>query len=98
MPTVRYLVDEAGADIDTAVDPENGFTLVQTATFGGHKEIVRFFIKRGADVRANCNFGVDAAHMAANGDAKDVELAAYLHSGLVVGLDSSSCRRRVAWP
>jgi hypothetical protein len=68
-------VDDGGADIHKA--NKDGVTAVQTAAYRGHKEIARFLIKRGADVRASSEFGT-AADMAS--EHAKADLAAYLQS------------------
>ena len=59
---VKCLVDELGADMHKAT--KEGGTPVQIASAKVHKEIVRFLIKRGADLDTASKFGT-AADLAA---------------------------------
>lgn len=62
MPTMRYLVDELGADVN-ARDHE-GFAPLHNAAARGDNEMIRFLVERGADVTLVNRAGQTTADMA----------------------------------
>ncbi len=55
MPAVRYLVEEAGADV--SVRDHNGYTTIHHAASRGHTEMVQYLIDHGADPLAVARTG-----------------------------------------
>ncbi|MDF1506218.1 ankyrin repeat domain-containing protein, partial [Roseisolibacter sp. H3M3-2] len=50
MPTLRYLVEELGADVNAR--DNNGFTPLHHAAARGDNEMIKYLVSKGADVKA----------------------------------------------
>ena len=50
LPTVRYLVEEAGADVNSR--DVDGYTAVHHAAARGDNELILYLVEHGADVTA----------------------------------------------
>lgn len=62
MPTVRYLVEELGADVNQR--DHQGYTPLHNAASRGDTEMVRYLVEHGADVTVVSRYGQTAADMA----------------------------------
>ncbi len=62
---------EKGADIEAQED-EHGATPLHEAAFYGHKEVVEFFVEKGASVNAKDEHGATPLHEAAYEGHKEI--------------------------
>jgi ankyrin repeat protein len=62
MPTIRYLVEEVGADVNTR--DHQGYTPLHNAASRGDNEMIRYLVEQGADVSVVSRYGQTAADMA----------------------------------
>ncbi|KAL1839402.1 hypothetical protein VTJ49DRAFT_1533 [Mycothermus thermophilus] len=62
--TVRYLVKEAGANLETKTDTRRGWTPLHFAAAQGEKDVAKVFIEVGADKEAKDNLGRTPLHIA----------------------------------
>jgi ankyrin repeat protein len=69
LPSVRYLIEEIGADVNTR--DYNGFTPLHNAAARGDVELIMYLVERGADVTALTRKGETTADMA-NGPVQRV--------------------------
>jgi ankyrin repeat protein len=93
MPTLRYLVEELGADVN--LRDHQGYTPLHNAASRGDTEMVRYLVEHGADLTAVSRAGETAADMA-NGPHQRIqpfpETLAFLESlGVVNNHRCVSC-------
>ncbi len=69
LPAVKYLVEELGADVNTA--DFNGYTPLHNAAARGDNELIEYLVGRGADVTAVARTGQTTVDMA-NGPVQRV--------------------------
>jgi uncharacterized protein len=62
LPSVRYLVEELGADVN--VRDHNGYTALHHAASRGDLELIRYLVEQGADVTVVSREGQTVADMA----------------------------------
>lgn len=62
LPTVKYLVEECGADVN--LRDANGYTPLHHAASRGDNAMIRYLVERGADVTAVSRSGQTTADMA----------------------------------
>ena len=62
LPTVTYLVEELGADVNAR--DHNGYNAVHHAAARGDSELILYLVEKGADVTAVSRRGQTAADMA----------------------------------
>jgi len=62
MPTVRFLIDSLGADVNAR--DYAGFTALHHAAARGDNEMIRYLVSKGADVKAIARSGQTTADMA----------------------------------
>jgi len=62
MPTIRYLVEELGADVN--LRDHQGYTALHNAASRGDNEMIQYLVERGADLTVVSRFGQTAADMA----------------------------------
>ena len=70
LPTVRFLVEELGADVNQR--DHNGYTPVHHAAARGDNELILYLVERGADVTAVARSGQTTVDMA-NGPVQRIE-------------------------
>ena len=70
LPTVRYLVEEAGADVNSR--DVDGYTAVHHAAARGDNELILYLVEHGADVTAVNRRGQTTADMA-NGPVQRIQ-------------------------
>jgi ankyrin repeat protein len=92
MPSVKFLVEELGADVNAR--DYNGFTPLHHAAARGDNEMIRYLVSRGADVKAVARNGMTTADMA-NGPVQ--RISPYLETvKLLESLGSKNNHRCVA--
>ena len=69
LPSVRYLVEELGADVNAR--DYNGFSPLHNAAARGDRELIEYLVGRGADVTVLTRKGETTADMA-NGPVQRV--------------------------
>jgi ankyrin repeat protein len=62
LPTVKFLVEELGADVNAR--DSNGYTPLHNAAARGDNEMIRYLVSKGADVTAVARSGQTTADMA----------------------------------
>ncbi len=62
MPTLRYLVDELGHDVNSR--DQNGYSALHHAASRGDNEMVMYLVERGADITVRSRRGQTIADMA----------------------------------
>ena len=62
MPTIRYLVEELGADVN--LRDHQGYTALHNAASRGDNEMIRYLVEKGADLTVLSRYGQTAADMA----------------------------------
>ena len=70
LPSVRYLVEELGADVNAR--DHNGYNALHHAAARGDVELIRYLAERGADVKAVSRRGQTTADMA-NGPVQRIQ-------------------------
>ncbi len=70
MPTMRFLVEELGADVNAR--DQNGYTPVHHAAARGDNEMILYLVERGADVTAVARSGQTTVDMA-NGPVQRIQ-------------------------
>ena len=70
LPTVRYLVEELGADVN--VRDHNGYSPVHHAAARGDNDLIRYLVQHGADVTTVSRRGQTTADMA-NGPVQRIQ-------------------------
>ena len=70
MPTMRFLVEELGADVNAR--DHNGYTPVHHAAARGDNEMILYLVERGADVTAVARSGQTTVDMA-NGPVQRIQ-------------------------
>ena len=70
LPTVKYLVEELGTDVNAR--DENGATPLHNAAARGDNETIRYLVERGADIMAVDRKGRTTVDMA-NGPQQRVQ-------------------------
>jgi len=70
LPTVRFLVEELGADVNRR--DHNGYTPVHHAAARGDTELIRYLVEQGADVTVVARNGRTTVDMA-NGPVQRVQ-------------------------
>lgn len=70
MPTMRFLVEELGADVNQR--DHNGYTPVHHAAARGDNELILYLVERGADVTAVARSGQTTVDMA-NGPVQRIQ-------------------------
>jgi hypothetical protein len=56
LPVVRMLVEEFGADVNRRNESEDGSSPLHGACYGGHGDVVRYLLQRGADASRKNNY------------------------------------------
>ncbi len=69
MPSVKYLVEELGADVNAR--DNDGYTALHHAAARGDNEMILYLVEKGADVTALSRSGQTTADMA-NGPVQRV--------------------------
>ena len=62
LSTIQYLVEELGADVNAR--DQNGYTAVHHAAARGDVDVIRYLVKKGADVTLISRKGQSTADMA----------------------------------
>jgi ankyrin repeat protein len=62
MPTIRYLVEELGADVN--LRDHQGYTALHNAASRGDNDMIRYLVEEGADLSVVSRYGQTAADMA----------------------------------
>ncbi|HEV8363298.1 MAG TPA: ankyrin repeat domain-containing protein, partial [Gemmatimonadaceae bacterium] len=62
LPTVKFLVEELGADVNAR--DFNGYTPLHNAAARGDNEMIKYLVSKGADVKAVARTGQTTADMA----------------------------------
>ncbi len=62
LPTVKFLVEELGADVNAR--DFNGYTALHNAAARGDNEMIKYLVSKGADVKAVARTGQTTADMA----------------------------------
>ena len=62
LPTVRYLVEELGADVN--IRDQQGYTPLHNAASRGDNDMIRYLVERGAELSVVSRYGQTAADMA----------------------------------
>jgi len=70
MPSVRYLVEELGADVNTR--DNDGYTALHHAAARGDNEMIEYLVAQGADVKAVNREGNTTVDMA-NGPVQRIQ-------------------------
>lgn len=89
LPTVKFLVEQLGADVNAR--DANGFTALHFAAARGDNDMIRYLVSKGADVKAVARSGQTTADMA-NGPVQ--RISPYLDTvALLESLGSKNNRK-----
>ena len=92
LPTVKFLVEQLGADVNSR--DSNGFTALHFAAARGDNDLIRYLVSKGADVKAVARSGQTTADMA-NGPVQ--RISPYLETvALLESLGSKNSHKCVS--